>query len=209
MSHFTVLVTKTNKVSTEEQLAPFDEDLEAEPYKNEDGETTTYNPNSKWDWYQIGGRWSGYFKLKPGTDGKKGEHRAKQLDPTIPDLPDDVADIAKVKDINWEGMNAAKLEKATKNWSEYEAKIAAGEKVDPYWDYGIEKDDTKEQYIKRKSSIATFAVVHNGEWYERGEMGWWGIVSNEKSTEEWETKFDSIIQSLDTEDEVTVVDCHI
>lgn len=22
------------------------------------------NPNSKWDWYQMGGRWSGYFKLK-------------------------------------------------------------------------------------------------------------------------------------------------
>lgn len=22
---------------------------------------TTYNPNSKWDWYQIGGRWTGYW----------------------------------------------------------------------------------------------------------------------------------------------------
>lgn len=27
-------------------------------------EWSTYNPKSKWDWYQIGGRWSGYFKLK-------------------------------------------------------------------------------------------------------------------------------------------------
>ena len=25
---------------------------------------TTYNPNSKWDWYEVGGRWTGYFKLK-------------------------------------------------------------------------------------------------------------------------------------------------
>jgi len=23
------------------------------------------NPNAKWDWYQIGGRWSGFFKVKP------------------------------------------------------------------------------------------------------------------------------------------------
>jgi hypothetical protein len=23
------------------------------------------NPNQKWDWYQMGGRWTGYFKLKP------------------------------------------------------------------------------------------------------------------------------------------------
>lgn len=23
------------------------------------------NPNSKWDWYQLGGRWNGFFKVKP------------------------------------------------------------------------------------------------------------------------------------------------
>lgn len=25
---------------------------------------STYNPDSKWDWYSIGGRWSGYLPLK-------------------------------------------------------------------------------------------------------------------------------------------------
>lgn len=25
---------------------------------------STYNPDSKWDWYQVGGRWSGYFPVK-------------------------------------------------------------------------------------------------------------------------------------------------
>ena len=25
---------------------------------------STYNPNSKWDWYQVGGRWSGMLKTK-------------------------------------------------------------------------------------------------------------------------------------------------
>lgn len=29
---------------------------------------STYSPDSKWDWYQIGGRWSGYFKIKPGHE---------------------------------------------------------------------------------------------------------------------------------------------
>lgn len=34
-------------------------------YMDEDGNIlSTYNPNSKWDWYVIGGRWSGYFPLK-------------------------------------------------------------------------------------------------------------------------------------------------
>lgn len=27
---------------------------------------STYNPNSKWDWYSIGGRWSNFLKLKNG-----------------------------------------------------------------------------------------------------------------------------------------------
>ena len=45
---------------------------------------------------------------------------------------------------------------------------------------GIKKGDTKEIYIDRYSKFSTFAVVINGKWYERGSMGWWGIVSDEK-----------------------------
>ena len=27
------------------------------------------NPNRKWDWWQMGGRWSGFLKLKEGAEG--------------------------------------------------------------------------------------------------------------------------------------------
>lgn len=27
-------------------------------------EYSTYNPNSKWDWYSLGGRWTGFLKMK-------------------------------------------------------------------------------------------------------------------------------------------------
>lgn len=43
---------------------------------------STYNPESKWDWYEVGGRWSGYFL---GKDGKgydeitKGEVDFKEM----------------------------------------------------------------------------------------------------------------------------------
>jgi hypothetical protein len=30
-------------------------------------EMSTYNPLSRWDWWQIGGRWRGYFKVKQGS----------------------------------------------------------------------------------------------------------------------------------------------
>lgn len=35
----------------------------ARPYR-----LTTYNPESKWDWWVVGGRWSGYFRTKKGAD---------------------------------------------------------------------------------------------------------------------------------------------
>lgn len=38
--------------------------------KNSDGEWeefSTYNPKSKWDWYEVGGRWAGSIKLKEGV----------------------------------------------------------------------------------------------------------------------------------------------
>ena len=46
--------------------------------KGEDGiwrKYSTYNPDSKWDWYVLGGRWSGaYIRLKEGaTSGIKGK----------------------------------------------------------------------------------------------------------------------------------------
>ena len=28
---------------------------------------TTYNPNSRWDWWVVGGRWTGYMPLKAGA----------------------------------------------------------------------------------------------------------------------------------------------
>lgn len=31
------------------------------------------NPNKKWDWYVVGGRWSGFFRLKPNAEGVRGE----------------------------------------------------------------------------------------------------------------------------------------
>lgn len=30
------------------------------------------NPNAKWDWYEVGGRWAGFFQLKKGRRGGKG-----------------------------------------------------------------------------------------------------------------------------------------
>ena len=69
------------------------------------------NPNAKWDWYQIGGRWTGYFKLKPEGDGSLGEKSWASAPPKT-----GTADQARKDDIDFEGM---RMEKAIFAHSEY------------------------------------------------------------------------------------------
>lgn len=43
-----------------EALAPYDENAELVE-RTEDGETYKCNPRGMWDWYQVGGRWTGHL----------------------------------------------------------------------------------------------------------------------------------------------------
>lgn len=43
----------------EKIMKPYNENLEVEKVTNEDGYTYWDNPKSFWDWWQIGGRWTG------------------------------------------------------------------------------------------------------------------------------------------------------
>jgi len=71
---------------------------------------TTYNPKSKWDWYSIGGRWHGFFKLKEGGYGELGEPGVFDND------PEHDVDSALKENIDIEGMRNARGEQAGKDW---------------------------------------------------------------------------------------------
>jgi len=58
--------------------------------------TSTYNPDSKWDWYTVGGRWSGLLNLKKNKFGIEGESGVRDNRKGI--------DIAYFKDIDWSKM---------------------------------------------------------------------------------------------------------
>jgi len=42
--------------------------------------------------------------------------------------------------------------------------------------------------LKHPNSIPFALVLPDGEWAEKGEMGWWGMVSNEKKRTDWESQ---------------------
>lgn len=58
---------------------------------------TTQNPNRKWDWYQIGGRWQGMLKLKKGAKGRAGSKSLLDTHKTGDPLG---TDIAYLKDVD-------------------------------------------------------------------------------------------------------------
>jgi hypothetical protein len=55
-----------------------------------------------------------------------------------------------------------------------------------------------------------FAVLAvDGKWHERGQMGWFGVASNEQSPEQWAGEYSRCIAAIDPAHWVAVVDCHI
>lgn len=110
---------------------------------DEDGNLlSNYNPDSKWDWYAIGGRWNDILITKDGN-GTNEDY---------------------VSEIDWD------------------------------------------------KTMTPFAYIDlDGNWHENGEMGWWGIVSNEKDKDEWDDEFKNYVNGIQNNKhiEVVAVDVHI
>jgi hypothetical protein len=71
---------------------------------------------------------------------------------------------------------------------------------------------TKEEFIKKEvdSFFATYAVVKDSKWYEKGEMGWWGMSSETpEESEKWDKSFfETWIEDLPDNVLLSVYDCH-
>lgn len=175
------------------------------------------NPNAKWDYYTIGGRWAGFFKLKKGKKGiigkKSWTNEGKEIDK-------DRTDQSRKKDIDFVNTVKENMEKALKNYKEFENLLKSDSKTaefKSYWIYGIENKgdidnfipESQDEYVKRHAMPTTFAVLKDGKWYERGHMGWWAIVNNEKDSNKWTIEFCKLIDELPEDTLLTVVDCHI
>ena len=61
----------------------------------------------------------------------------------------------------------------------------------------------------RQRALQSFAVVKDGQWYEKGKMGWWAMVSQGVEPEVWDTQFAKLVEELPADAWLTVVDCHI
>lgn len=274
------------------------------------------NPNAHWDWYALGGRWAGFFKLKQSLclgdrlteaeidrlaithgleratvvevaelikAGKESELIKRplaiaqfQLQKEIRELLSPVyvngqvgyshwskppetgwVDQARKGDIDFEGMRADAAAKAAGRY-DLLARLFGGEipefepweaikdddikrRRERYWDQpalrrlselrkhsedlGLSEEDRsflvfveldefrvgRQAYVERAalSALCTFAVVKDGKWYERGEMGWWSVVHNDKGKDAWIEELSKLVESVPDDTMLTIVDCHI
>ena len=199
------------------------------------------NPNAKWDWYSIGGRWSGYFKALPGSIGIIGKSGVFGNE-ARPGMYDQL----QRGSIDFDGMRADAAAEANKHYDAYEAAVAglevpkhwaefhtAYENIDdarkayhktpyitalrtadllPWFEdpvevYGI----GREKFVERASngSFTPYAILKDGEWFAKGEMGWFGTSRNDADTEAWNDRVWELLRDLPEDTLITAVDCHI
>ena len=151
----------------------------------EGNELSTYNPDSKWDWYQVGGRWGGLLKSR--VDGE-----------FYDELPMTEIDFSR---------NEEEYKDALEEWDD----IIAG-KTFYRPEYYLETYGTKEEYARRVSEFSTYAILTpEDEWIEPGKMGWFGVsnASSEDKKKYEEGYMDIINRYMSDEYIMTIVDCHI
>ena len=174
MSHFNVAVFTRNPEDVDALLAPYNECVDADsPYAEfqERKEAPLdpsmgkhgywYNPQARWDYYCIGGRWSGQLQLKEGRQGLYGrEYDEEERNHLKPGR----CDCALAADVD-AARNEEAYKRAIRFWEiTVEGKNASAEEQEAFFslynpNYFLRQYGTKENYAACQSEFSVYAFV--------------------------------------------------
>lgn len=82
---------------------------------------------------------------------------------------------------------------------------------DDHADWCVGEEDQRSTFVQRAidGAVSTFALLKDGEWYEKGQMGWFGMASGEKDQAQWNREFSAMLDALDDDVYLALVDVHI
>ena len=161
------------------------------------------NPNGKFDWHRLGGRWKGFFKLKAGTNGIEGE---KSPFVTYPEVSGHAADSCLVAAIDFEMTASAAADAALEQWDDAHAEDTPEVVRKSLGMLGLTREEFGAKAAKR--SLGTHAVLLNGVWYEREDARTWGSGRAGVTEEEWVEEVTALVKGLPADTRVSLVDCH-
>ena len=176
-----------------------------------------HNPNAKWDWWSLGGRWQGMLTAKPdaaaihliygepGVFGARGDEYER---------PEGRAgcDGCRKADLDFDWARAENIRSVQASWDHM---IAEGHQDNSglrYFQYGFDKDSTLEDELAKAQNchpFHTFALLKDGVWYERGDMGWFACIANDKGRGAWCGELHQLWDEIPDDCVLVVVDCHI
>lgn len=166
------------------------------------------NPDAKWDWWMIGGRWEDMLVLKPDRTGYRTEGRLM--------VNSGRCDQARLCDVDL-SMDQEAYAKAIRLWEiavEGDS-VRDDENPDDFHtifrkEYYLSQFGDKHTYACDCATLSTWALVTpDSEWLQKGEMGWFGMSD---ATRESRAAFTAQLDAELKENPdlwITIVDCHI
>jgi len=179
------------------------------------------NPNAKWDWWVVGGRWADLFNITEGqrkdfdflATKEKRKVEAEGYFDKLTAITDGIEPPEntwkQLVDIYKDNIEEARSIRQNHPWIKA---IAADE--DLRW----RRDDEVEIFTKGRDkyvqgeverSCSPYAIVKNSEWHAKGKMGWFGISDDQKTQGDWNKTVNDMIIIGRGDERLTVVDCHI
>ena len=188
---------------------------------------STYNPDSRWDWWVIGGRWDGFFN---------GENIVLATDTTISGKQEEARHDAEREYDEFEkategltfkpwsvfekelGHHASEeaLQKARDEYHDQEwvkaAKGVAGFIWEPSEVHFKVSEGGREAFIRERvmrAGVPYSYIDLEGNWCARGKMGWFGMSSDDKAQEDWSESYINYLHSVPEGTRVVSLDLHI
>ena len=203
-------VAELMKANTDEELYTAEREFREKYYNqkfNENGDAmSTYNPDSKWDWWCYGGRFSDLLydmQIANGADENEAfvngdSIQIKNFDPNYIDQE------SYEWDKRWFEVVVLKDKPRNKEEKEYDSFYKP--------EYLLERYKTADDYAKQCNRFSTCAVVTpDGKWHEAGTIGWFASTTATPQEEyDWsEQYYDRFIKTANPEHYLTIIDCHI
>lgn len=182
---------------------------------------------SKWDWWVIGGRWDGFFNgenIVLATDttisGKQEEARHdaereydefEKVTEGLTFKPWSVFDKELGHHASEDALSQAREEYHDQEWVKAANGVAGFIWEPPEVHFKV-NEGGREAFVRERAMQAgvPYSFIDlEGNWCARGEMGWFGMSSDDKTQEDWSESYINYLHSVPEGTRVVSLDLHI
>lgn len=143
------------------------------------------NPNAKWDWWTVGGRYSNRL-----IDGRRAP-----------------GDTLMKSACDWGAMAYQRRINRIASWNEAtNDRGFTDNRKQIEFIYGIPVDADRDTFVETDPGFQCFALLNSHGWHEKSKMHWFAMHDENP---DWPAEFRRLLDAVPDHYFLTVVDCHI